>query len=366
MIGQTISHYQIIEKLGEGGMGVVYVAEDTHLARRVAIKFLSSLDRPYRARFLREARSVSKLTHPNIATVFDYGETPEGQPYIVMELVQGDTLHDLLAKSSLSIGQAVHVAASIAGALSEAHTQGIVHRDIKPSNVVLTERGQVKVLDFGLAKVIDEQHEAEGTASNFSSLLATRTQSNVVVGTPLYLSPEQATGKPVDGRSDLFALGALLYEALSGQSAFSGASTIEIGAQIIHVTPPSPSHINPSVPAELDRVTMKALEKDVKKRYQTAAEMLEDLREAEATLSTNGYRTPQTSPRVTSPSRAVRQSALTTLTETIRRPRLSLVSFTISILAVGLLVWAGVRWWKPAPYKPSAAGLDWYIKGTDA
>src|SRR5215211_3808782 len=144
MIGQTISHYQIIEKLGEGGMGVVYVARDTHLGRRVAIKFLSSLDRPYRARFLREARAVSKLAHPNVATVFDYGETDQGQPYIVMELIKGSTLHDLLAESSVSIGQAVHITASIAEALSEAHGLGIVHRDIKPSNVVLTEKGQVK------------------------------------------------------------------------------------------------------------------------------------------------------------------------------------------------------------------------------
>jgi serine/threonine protein kinase/Tfp pilus assembly protein PilF len=361
MLGQTISHYQIIEKLGEGGMGVVYVAEDTHLRRQVAIKFLASLDHNYRARFLREARTVSKLTHPNIATVFDYGETADNQPYIVMELVKGQTLHDLLEEGSLSIYQSVTVTASIAEALGEAHQLGVVHRDVKPSNVVINERGQVKVLDFGLAKIIDEQFEAED-AANFSQLVATRTQSSVVVGTPLYLSPEQATGKIIDGRSDLFALGAVLYECLAGQSAFSGSSAMEIGAQIIHVTPPPPSSINRRVPAELDRITMKALEKSVKKRYQSAAEMLEDLRRVQATLTADGFR----KPRSTSPSRQVRASALTTLTDSLRRPRLSLFTFVIAILLVGLSVWAVLRWWRPAPYQPSALALDWYQKGLDA
>jgi serine/threonine protein kinase/tetratricopeptide (TPR) repeat protein len=361
MIGQTISHYQIIEQLGEGGMGVVYVAQDTHLGRRVAIKFLASLDRPYRARFLREARAVSKLTHPNVAAVFDYGETVEGQPYIVMELVKGQTLHDLLTEGSLPLTQAIHVTSSIGEALGEAHQMGIIHRDVKPSNVVINERGQVKVLDFGLAKIIDEQYEAED-AGQLTNLLATRTQSSVVVGTPLYLSPEQATGKSIDGRSDLFALGAVLYECLTGQSAFSGASAIEIGAQIIHVDPPRPSSINRRVPSELDRITMKALQKNVDKRYQTAAELLADLKRVATSISDDDYR----NPRARSASRAVHPSALTTIGETIRRPRLSIATFTIAILFVGLAVWALVKWWKPRPYQPTAQALDWYLKGTDA
>jgi serine/threonine protein kinase len=288
MIDQTISHYRIIEKLGEGGMGVVYVAEDTHLARRVAIKFLSSPDHSYRARFLREARAVSALTHPNIATVFDYGETPEGQPYIVMELIKGQTLNDLLQEGPLTLAQAVQIVASIAEALGEAHHQGIVHRDVKPSNIVITERGQVKVLDFGLVKQLDQQYTFAGDP-NVPTLPPALTRSDVIVGTPLYLTPEQATGKPVDGRSDLFALGALLYECLTGQSAFSGASVLEIGAQIIHVNPPPPSQINPRIPAELDRITMKTLEKKVEARYQSAEEMLEDLRTLQATLGTDGH-----------------------------------------------------------------------------
>ncbi len=365
MIGLTVSHYKIIEKLGVGGMGVVFVAEDTQLARRVAIKFLSTLDRPYRARFLREARAVSKLHHQNIATVFEYGETPEGQPYIVMELVEGKTLHELLDESSLSLLQSVHVAASIAEALEEAHRLGIVHRDIKPSNVVVNERDQVKVLDFGLAKLLDDRVEAED-GGNFATLLATRTQSNVVVGTPLYLSPEQATGRAVDGRSDLFALGALLYECLTGQSAFSGASAIEIGAQIIHVNPARPSSVNPAITKELDRITMKALEKDVTKRYQTAAEMRHDLQQVASSLTGDAHRRPVRGTRTISPTREVRQSALTTIAETIRRPRLSLVTFSIGIVIVALAVWATVRWWKPAPYQPSPIAQDWFNKGREA
>ncbi|MGH9958068.1 MAG: serine/threonine-protein kinase, partial [Pyrinomonadaceae bacterium] len=188
MIGQTISHYRIIEKLGEGGMGVVYLAEDTHLARRVAIKFLSSLDDTYRARFLREARAVSALSHPNIAAVYDYGETEDGQPYIVMELVRGATLGRLLEEQSLTLARSVQIVASIAEALAEAHHQGIVHRDVKPSNVVITERGQVKVLDFGLVKQLTEWSGKE-TNSSAPTLFSTHTRSDVIVGTPLYLSP---------------------------------------------------------------------------------------------------------------------------------------------------------------------------------
>lgn len=365
MIGQTISHYRIIEKLGEGGMGVVYLAEDTHLARRVAIKFLSSLDAPYRARFLREARAVSALSHPNIAAVYDYGETEDGQPYIVMELIRGATLGRLLEEESLTLARSVQIVASIAEALAEAHHQGIVHRDVKPSNVVITERGQVKVLDFGLVKQLTEWSGKE-TNSSAPTLFSTHTRSDVIVGTPLYLSPEQAKGKAVDGRSDLFALGALLYECITGRSAFSGESVIEIGAQVIHVDPPPPSRTNPAVPPELDRITMKALEKKVESRYQKAEDLLRDLRAVLATLSTDGYHPPTPLPRLTSSSRTLRTSALTTLTETIRRPRVSIGMLAVVILVSAVGVWAVVRFWKPAPYKPSPAALEWYNNGKEA
>lgn len=365
MIGQTISHYHIIKKLGEGGMGVVYIAEDTHLKRHVAMKFLASLERSYRARFLREAQAVSRLAHPNVAAVYDYGETADGQPYIVMELVEGNTLNDLLLEGSLPVLEAVRVAGFIGEALEEAHRMGIVHRDIKPSNVVITPRNHVKVLDFGLAKLLDEQVTADDPA-NASQLLATRTHSSVVVGTPLYLSPEQATGKTVDGRSDLFALGAVLYECLTGQSAFSGGSALEIGAQVIHVTPPPPSSINPRVTSELDRITMKALEKDVDQRYQSAAEMVTDLNQVEATLSSDGYRSPRRSSHAAAPSHVASPSAITTLADAIRRPRLSVITLLIAIVASAVVVWAAFKFWKPPPYKPSPMGQDWYTKGTDA
>src|ERR1044072_3564763 len=259
MIGQTVSHYRILEKLGEGGMGAVYLAEDLHLARRVDIKFLTATDPHYRARFIREARAVSGLSHPNIAIVHDYGETTSDQPFIVMEYVKGKSLSDLLDEG-LTLRRSVEIVSSIPDALGEAHHPGIVHRDIKPSNVLVNERGNVKVLDFGLVKHFGEQ-PVSGVDLDARAIFSTQTRSDVIVGTPLETSPEQATGKDIDGRSDLFALGALLYECLTGHSAFSGGSVLEIGAQIIHVTPTPPSKLNPAVPPELDRITMKALEK---------------------------------------------------------------------------------------------------------
>ena len=342
-------------------MGTVYLAEDTHLGRRVAIKFLSSLDPHYRARFLREARTVSALSHPNIAAVYDYGETEDAQPYIVMELVKGVTLGELLEDERLPLVRSVQIVAEIAEALSEAHEHGVVHRDVKPSNVVINERGQVKVLDFGLVKQIEESDDADPNAPTMGF---ERTQSDVIVGTPLYLSPEQATGKAVDGRSDLFALGAILYECITGHSAFSGSSVIEIGAQVIHVTPALPSKANPRVPPELDRITMKALHKKPDSRYQSAGDMLADLRAVSPALAAAGDQA--SGPQSITPATAVPTSALTTLTQTFRRPRLSLATFLVALAVTGLMVWAGMAFWKPAPYKPNAAALDWYNKGTDA
>ncbi len=363
MIGQTVSHYRIIEKLGEGGMGVVYVAEDKHLGRQVAIKFLSSTDRHYRARFIREARAVSTLNHPNIATVYDYGETVAGIPFIVMEYVKGSTLSKLL-EEGLSLKRAVEIVVAMAEALAEAHLHGIVHRDIKPSNVVIAERGHVKVLDFGLVKQLFEA-PTSGVDLDADTIYSTQTRSDVIVGTPLYLSPEQATGKPVDGRSDLFALGALLYECLTGHSAFSGGSVIEIGAQIIHVDPPPPSQLNGKISRELDRITLKALEKKTEDRYQSAEELLGDLKGVLTKLSGDtvvvskkGVSTNSEVPR--------RTSALHSITTSLRRQRFSVTSIIATVLITGLFIWAVVQWWPRSYYQPPSAALDWYVRGSDA
>ena len=284
--GQIFSHYRLLNKLGEGGMGVVYLAEDTHLGRQVAVKFL--LDgrhrRLSRARFLREARSASALSHPNIATVHDYGETAEGWPFIVMELLRGQTLSDLLGTGALTVRQSVSIIRNVLEALCEAHRHGIVHRDIKPTNIVIGERGQVKVLDFGLAKSLGDENpvgsdaDVNGLDADALSALPTQTLAGAVLGTPLYVSPEQATGAVVDQRSDLFSTAAVLYECLARRPAFAAPSVVEIFAQVINpVAPLPPSAFNRAVPPELDRVTLKALAKATADRYQSAEEFLEDL-----------------------------------------------------------------------------------------
>jgi tetratricopeptide (TPR) repeat protein/predicted Ser/Thr protein kinase len=364
MIGQTVSHYRILEQLGEGGMGTVYLAEDLHLARRVAIKFLTSTDHHYRARFIREARAVSALSHPNIAMVHDYGETTDGQPFIVMEYVKGKSLSDLLDEG-LTLRRSVEIVSSIAEALGEAHHQGIVHRDIKPSNVLVNERGSVKVLDFGLVKHVGGEPPVSGVDLDARTIYSTKTRSDVIVGTPLYLSPEQATGKEIDGRSDLFALGALLYECMTGHSAFSGSSVLEIGAQIIHVTPDPPSKLNPAVTPALDRVTMKALEKKVEARYQTAADFLKDLKAAAETIGANGVPVSSRSSRGTEGFKRG-TNAFATLTMQLRRQRFSLASVIPAFVAIGLAIWATYYFWPRSYYKPAPAAVHWYEQGADS
>lgn len=349
MIGQTVSHYRILEKIGEGGMGVVYLAEDTHLGRTVAIKFLSVADdRNHRARFLREARAVSSLSHPHIAVIHDYGETSEGLPFLVMEYIKGATLTELLHKSALTISRALQIIEAVAQALEAAHKLNIIHRDIKPSNVLVDEQGQAKVLDFGLVKQLHDENATP--ALDAATLPALLTSSNVVVGTPLYLSPEQATGAVIDARSDLFALGALLYESLTGQPAFSGRSVIEIGAQIIHFNPPPPSAINPRVSPQLDRITLKALAKKPEARYQSAEEMLVELRSARAALKGDDeHRTKRLET-----SRGSHSSALKSISETLSRPRVSIGVFVLTLIVVVLGSWAILRWGRstrPAPFQ---------------
>jgi serine/threonine-protein kinase len=368
MIGQTVSHYRILGNLGEGAMGAVYLAEDSHLGRRVAIKFPTRKDdeQQFHARFLREARAASTLSHPNIATIYDYGETPEGQPFIVMELVEGKPLSELLHEDKLTLARAIQIVEDVAAALGEAHSRGIVHRDIKPSNMVVNERDQIKVLDFGLAKQL-ENGEAAHADPDARTLLAMRTQSGVVIGTPLYLSPEQARGIPVDARSDLFALGAVLYECLAGKPAFSalGAGVVEIAANVIHVNPSPPSFFNPHVPQELDRITLKALAKKPEERYQTAEELIKDLRAAQDALHEEDVAHTRTQ-RINAPHGAGHASALATLSDLFKRPRVSVGVVIAALVLVGLAGWMIVRATRPAAHQPSAEAQRWYETGTNA
>jgi serine/threonine-protein kinase len=365
MIGKTISHYRILGHVGEGGMGVVYVADDLLLARRVAIKIphAGKDENHYRSRFLREARAVSKLRHRNIAAVHDFGETEDGQPFIVMELISGQTLGDVLANEGLSIARSVEVAREVAEALSEAHRRGVVHRDIKPSNVIIDDEGEVKVLDFGLAKQLHE--ELGGTAgADAQTLLSARTRSDVVIGTPLYLSPEQARGSKVDGRSDLFALGALLYECLTGRPAFSGANVIEIGAQVLHFDPPPPSRLNPRVTSELDRLTLKALAKRPEDRFQTADEFSAELSRVRARLPEAD--TTLTRRLASAENGHHRSSALTTMAQQLSRPKFSPLALVGALAA--LLLFVGIIYYltRPTVHKPKPEAVKLYESGVDA
>ncbi len=352
---QSISHYAVISEIGSGGMGVVYLARDTRLGRQVALKLLQerfTKDTDRVRRFRQEARAASALNHPNILTIHDIGETQKTY-FIATEFVDGITLRERIAGGRMSLSETLNVITQVASALKAAHAAGIVHRDIKPENIMIRNDGYVKVLDFGLAK-LTEKHS---TDSRDPTIFQTTT--GVLMGTPSYMSPEQIVGATVDARSDLFSLGAVLYECVASIPPFSGRTVAAIWGEIQYVNPLPPSQHNPCVTPELDSVTMKALAKKPEERYQSADELIINLRDVCAELQ-EAERTPTLSlPRKISKRRT---EALKNLSAKVRRQR----PYYIPIILMTFLVAVLVGGWFYLPKPPPPKAFELYEQGTEA
>ncbi len=291
MIGQSLSHYRIEAKLGEGGMGLVYRAFDTHLDRPVAIKILradATTNPERKRRFVQEAKAASALNHPNIIHIYDISSSGDTD-FIAMEFVAGKTLHQLIGKNGLPLRDTLKYSIQIADALARAHSAGIVHRDLKPANIIVGEDGRVKLLDFGLAKLtettVDAAVDSEADTATMIAREDVQTEEGVIVGTVAYMSPEQAEGKKVDARSDIFSLGSVLYEMVTGRRPFEGANKISTLSAILHEEPRPLAEVAPDLPAELDKIIRRCLRKDPDRRAQHAGDIklaLEELREDSA------------------------------------------------------------------------------------
>src|ERR1022692_3770496 len=350
LTGQTISHYRILEKLGAGGMGVVWKARDTRLDRFVALKFLPATemsDPERKRRFVQEAKSASALNHPNIITIYDIGQAgPEGRSadFIAMELVPGKTLGQLIPRKGMRLNEALRCATQVADALAAAHAAGIVHRDLKPGNVMVDDSGRVKLLDFGLAKLTEKiDYDPEGATATMAAQEGPQTEEGSIIGTAAYMSPEQAEGKKVDARSDIFSFGSVLYEMVTGQRAFDGASKISTLSAILHKEPAPASQLVANLPAELEKIIVRCLRKDPDRRAQNMADIklaLEEVKED----SESGKLSAE----------AAAAAADRPISHSPRR----LVAIPAGVVAL-VVAAVGIAWWLPKRHSAVPARSEW-------
>ena len=365
--GMRLGPYEIVSLLGAGGMGEVYLARDTRLERTVAIKILPShlsTHHDLKSRFQSEARLISGLQHPHICVLYDIGNQ-DGIDYLVMEYLQGETLHTIMEQGPVPLKDVFEIGLEIGGALEHAHQHGIIHRDIKPGNIMLTHSG-AKLMDFGLAKMqslLAADVGGMAALATISSPAPAVTMPGTVVGTIQYMSPEQVQGKELDGRSDIFSLAAVLYEAATGLRPFKGATMLEIASNLLHAEPIAPSGINPAVPHDLERIILKALAKDCSQRYQSARQFVDDLRFAQQNRigASGGHRQSASHLLVSSANK----TALNVV-RALRRPRIPIFYILVVLLAAMLIASLGFRVLRPRVYEPSAQAQHWYDVGAGA
>src|SRR6202142_2349529 len=335
MIGQTVSHYRIVGKLGGGGMGVVYEAEDTRLTRHVALKFIPeemAKDKKSLDRFVREARAASQLNHPGICTIHDIDDN-EGHPFIVMEKLEGTSLKDLMRSRKMEVDEILDIGIQVADALSASHAKGIIHRDIKPANIFVAQNGQTKILDFGLAKMVHDPNSSEAAMED------SLTAMGVIPGTAVYMSPEQARGEELDARSDLFSLGVVLYEMATGKKPFATGNVITTLDAVLNQKPVSPLQLNPKLPPDIEGIIGRAMEKDRGHRYPNALAMKGDLqslrRETETGMTKSGLRRPMLPYRLATTTFQASSSKFSTY-----------LLMGVSALLLTVLVAIGAWWFK--------------------